>query len=126
MGRARPAALVMTFATARAPLRSILPRIVDDLAPDGAWWACWPKRSSGWATELTETTVRDLVLPSGLVDIKVCAVTNIWSGLKFVRRVKDRDRARPFDQVARRANRLGARTGAVRTPDAERPRRPAS
>jgi hypothetical protein len=53
-------------------------------------WVSWPKKSSGVATDLNENDVRDIGLAAGLVDIKVCAVTDVWSGLKFVRRVKDR------------------------------------
>ena len=53
-------------------------------------WVSWPKRSSGVATDLDGNTVREIGLAAGLVDVKVCAVTEVWSGLKFVRRVKDR------------------------------------
>ena len=53
-------------------------------------WVSWPKKSSGVATDLTENVVREIGLDAGLVDVKVCAVTEVWSGLKFVRRVKDR------------------------------------
>jgi hypothetical protein len=53
-------------------------------------WASWPKKSSGVATDLNEGIVREIGLDAGLVDVKVCAVTEVWSGLKFVRRVKDR------------------------------------
>ena len=54
------------------------------IAPDGMIWVSWPKRSSGVATDLTDVAVRDIALAAGLVDIKVCAVNEIWSGLKFV------------------------------------------
>lgn len=53
-------------------------------------WVSWPKKASGIPTDLTENDVRDIGLDAGLVDVKVCAVTEVWSGLKFVRRVKDR------------------------------------
>jgi hypothetical protein len=53
-------------------------------------WVSWPKKSSGVATDLTENNVRDIGLVAGLVDVKVCAVSEVWSGLKFVRRLKDR------------------------------------
>jgi hypothetical protein len=53
-------------------------------------WISWPKRTSGVATDVTETVVREIGLANGLVDVKVCAVDATWSGLKFVRRVKDR------------------------------------
>ena len=60
------------------------------LTPAGMLWACWPKKASGVATDLNENIVREIGLAAGLVDVKVCAVTDVWSGLKFVRRVKDR------------------------------------
>jgi hypothetical protein len=56
----------------------------------GRLWVCWPKKSSGVATDLTENVVRMFGLAEGLVDVKVCAIDETWSGLAFVRRVKDR------------------------------------
>jgi hypothetical protein len=53
-------------------------------------WVSWPKKSSGVATDLDENIIREIGLAAGLVDVKVCAVTDVWSGLKFVRRVQDR------------------------------------
>jgi Protein of unknown function (DUF3052) len=64
--------------------------IASLLAPAGMLWISWPKKSSGVPTDLTENIVRDIGLAAGLVDVKVCAVTDVWSGLKFVRRLKDR------------------------------------
>ena len=60
------------------------------LPPDGAIWVAWPKRSSGVETDVTEDTLRDLFLPSGMVDNKVCAIDDIWSGLRFVVRKENR------------------------------------
>jgi hypothetical protein len=60
------------------------------LPPDGAIWVAWPKRSSGVETDITEDTLRDLFLPTGMVDNKVCAIDNIWSGLRFVVRKENR------------------------------------
>lgn len=60
------------------------------LPPDGAIWVAWPKRSSGVETDITEDTLRDLFLPSGMVDNKVCAIDDIWSGLRFVVRKENR------------------------------------
>jgi hypothetical protein len=65
-------------------------RISKQLAPAGMLWVSWPKKSSGVLTDLDDNVVREIGLAAGLVDVKVCAVTEIWSGLKFVRRVKDR------------------------------------
>lgn len=60
------------------------------LAKNGALWACWPKRTSGVITDLSESGVRHAGLASGLVDVKVCAIDETWSGLRFVYRLKDR------------------------------------
>ena len=60
------------------------------LKKDGMLWISWPKKSSGVATDLDENIIRDFGLKNGLVDVKVCAVDDVWSGLKFVYRIKDR------------------------------------
>jgi hypothetical protein len=78
------------FATSRAELRRALPRLRRALSQNGLLWISWPKRTSGVATDVTEDEVRALGLASGLVDVKVCAVDEVWSGLKFVYRLKDR------------------------------------
>jgi hypothetical protein len=62
------------------------------MRPDATVWVSWPKKSSGVATDITEDTIRDVALPMGLVDIKVCAVDNVWSGLKLVVRKERRER----------------------------------
>ena len=80
------------FATARVQLQSDLASAARRLEPGGMLWISWPKKSSGVATDITEGTLRELALPLGLVDVKVCAVTQVWSGLKFVWRVDRRAR----------------------------------
>ncbi len=80
----------MMFTKSKAELERDFTRISKILAPAGMLWVSWPKKSSGVATDLNENTVREIGLAAGLVDVKVCAVTEVWSGLKFVRRVKDR------------------------------------
>jgi len=65
-------------------------RAAKALAPAGMLWISWPKKSPGVATDLTENIIRETGLAIGLVDVKVCAVTDVWSGLKFVIPVKDR------------------------------------
>lgn len=80
----------MTFTKSRAELTKDFSRMEKALAPAGMFWVSWPKKSSGVTTDLTENVVREIGLKAGLVDVKVCAVTEIWSGLKFVRRLKDR------------------------------------
>jgi hypothetical protein len=82
----------MIFVNNRAVLEKQFSRFAKRLAPTGMLWVSWPKKSSGVATDLTENVVRDIGLEAGLVDVKVCAVTEIWSGLKFVIRVKDREK----------------------------------
>jgi hypothetical protein len=80
----------MVFTKSRVELESELPRIAKGLASAGMVWIGWPKKTSGVATDLNENIVRDTGLGTGLVDVKVCAITEVWSGLKFVRRLKDR------------------------------------
>jgi hypothetical protein len=76
--------IVLLFTTRRARLERRLPALIAAIAPAGAVWVCWPKRASGVPTDVTEDVIRDVVLPSGLVDVKVCAVSEVWSGLKLV------------------------------------------
>ncbi|HVI79848.1 MAG TPA: hypothetical protein VM715_17115 [Candidatus Acidoferrum sp.] len=85
-----PLDFAMLFTKSSAELRREFPRIAKALAPAGMLWISWPKKTSGVATDLNENVVREIGLAAGLVDVKVCAVTEVWSGLKFVRRVKDR------------------------------------
>jgi hypothetical protein len=80
----------MVFTKSKTTLTKEFKRIEKSLAPAGMLWVSWPKKSSGVITDLDENIVREIGLAAGLVDVKVCAVTEIWSGLKFVRRVKDR------------------------------------
>jgi hypothetical protein len=80
---ASPAA-VHLFVTRRAALAVELQEWRRRLAPDGFLWVSWPKKASGVATDLTEDGIRELALPLGFVDVKVCAVTDVWSGLKLV------------------------------------------
>ena len=81
---------VFLFAKSRAVLERDLIAAARNLAPAGMLWVSWPKKSSGVTTDLDENLVRATGLGAGLVDIKVCAVTDIWSGLKFVIPVKNR------------------------------------
>jgi len=85
-----PLDFVQVFTRSKTELTKEFKRITRQLAPAGMFWASWPKKSSGVATDLDENIVRETGLAAGLVDVKVCAVTEVWSGLKFVRRVKDR------------------------------------
>lgn len=78
------------FTTSRADLERRFGALQRALASAGMLWVSWPKRASGVPTDMTEDVVREVALARGLVDVKVCAVDNTWSGLKLVRRVKDR------------------------------------
>jgi hypothetical protein len=85
-----PLDFVMIFVKSQAELRKQFPQFARQLAPAGMLWVSWPKKSSGVTTDVAENDVRGIGLEAGLVDVKVCAVSEIWSGLKFVIRVKDR------------------------------------
>ena len=81
---------IFLFAKSCAGLEFELVSASKALAPAGMLWISWPKKSSGLATDLTENVIRQSGLDAGLVDVKVCAVTDVWSGLKFVIPVKNR------------------------------------
>jgi hypothetical protein len=87
----RPASgmnFVHLFATDAYGLMTRLNACREKIAPDAVVWISWPKKTSGVASDLTENLIRGMVLPTGLVDIKVCAVDEVWSGLKFMIRKK--------------------------------------
>lgn len=72
------------FCDRKADLAKQLEAARGTLKPDGAVWVSWPKKASKVATDITEDTIRELCLPLGFVDVKVCAVSEVWSGLKLV------------------------------------------
>lgn len=72
------------FVTARSDLAVILAELRHQIAPDGHIWVSWPEKGSGVPTDITEDTIREVCLPMGFVDTKVCAVDETWSGLKLV------------------------------------------
>ena len=76
--------LVHVFTTERAVLGKTLKSCRDRLDPQATVWVSWPKKSAKVPTDITEDTIRELALPLGFVDVKVCAVTDVWSGLKLV------------------------------------------
>jgi hypothetical protein len=82
--------VVLAFCPDRARLAKRLPALIGRTTPTGAVWIAWPKRSSGVPTDLTEDGIREIALPLGVVDVKVCAVDDTWSGLKLVRRLTNR------------------------------------
>jgi hypothetical protein len=81
-----PLDVVVAFFTSRSKLKALWPRLTKAAAPNGYVWVAWPKRASGLATDITETALREDLLPSGWVDNKVCAIDGTWSGLRFVLR----------------------------------------
>jgi hypothetical protein len=80
----------LAFATSSRAFGAALAKLEPRLATDGMIWAAWPKKASGVATDLGEEAVRGAGLALGLVDVKVCAIDTTWSGLKLVRRLRDR------------------------------------
>jgi hypothetical protein len=85
-----PIAAAHVFATERAFLDATLSRLRQELKQDGFIWVSWPKKSSKVATDITEDRIREIALPLGFVDVKVCAVSEVWSGLKLVIRKSER------------------------------------
>ena len=90
----QPLDFAMMFTKKKSDLKSEFSRVAKQLAPGGMLWVSWPKKSSGVATDLDENQVRRIGLEAGLVDVKVCAVSEVWSGLKFVIRRQDRGKSR--------------------------------
>ena len=83
--------VALVFTTAEADLRKRMPAVCRALVANGGLWVCWPKRASKVPTDLTEDVVRRAGFDHGLVDNKVCAVSEVWSGLRLVVRLSDRD-----------------------------------
>lgn len=101
-----PLDFIQFFTTSRRELAAHFPALARALAPAGMVWISWPKRAAKVATDVTEDVVRAVALAGGLVDVKVCAVDGTWSGLKLVRRLKDRAAAqRPRPTRASKASR---------------------
>jgi hypothetical protein len=91
LGRVKGAfEVVVAFFEAEADFKRQLPKLEAAIVDSGGIWIAWPKRSSGVATDMTEDVVRKHALPRGLVDNKVCAIDEIWSGLRLVIRVENR------------------------------------
>jgi len=88
-----PFDFIFLFASSQAEFRPLLRKMTKALAPAGMLWASWPKKASGVPTDLTEDVIRQCGLKASLVDVKVCAVTDVWSGLKFVIPLKDRPKS---------------------------------
>jgi hypothetical protein len=88
----QPLDFALLFVKSEKDLKEKFSHLGSKLKPSGMMWVAWPKKSSGVATDLSFTNVQSIGLAAGLVDVKICAVDDIWSGLKFVFRLKDRIR----------------------------------
>jgi hypothetical protein len=82
--------VIVAFMTQRSELEAELPRLRARMAPACGLWIAWPKRASGVPTDLTDDVVREVALPTGLVDNKVCAIDQTWTGLRLVIRRENR------------------------------------
>jgi Protein of unknown function (DUF3052) len=89
------------FATRQSDLAALLQRALNSMRPDAAVWVSWPKKAAGVPSDISEDAIRALALPTGLVDIKVCAVDETWSGLKLVLRRTERAASRTPRRAAR-------------------------
>jgi len=97
-----PLDVIVLFAPQASVLRSRLPVLIKRLQAAGGLWIAWPKKASGVPTDLGDAQVRAAGLAAGLVDNKVCAIDDTWSGLRFVFRLKDRPKAAPAKKHGRR------------------------
>ena len=88
--RSGDADVIVAFFTAAARLRGRFAMLKGKIKQDGALWIAWPKKAAKQRTDLDENVIREIGLAAGLVDVKVCAVDETWSGLKFVYRLRDR------------------------------------
>jgi hypothetical protein len=96
-GASSPASAVIAFVAALAGLRESLPILAQRIYPDGAVWIAWPRRAGGHDSDIREQDIRDVALPLGLVDVKVAALDDDWSGLRLVWRL-ERRRASPVSR----------------------------
>jgi hypothetical protein len=88
-----PYDVIVLFAQTRSEVGRRYRKLAAKLEPNGRLWICWPKRSSGIPTDITDNSLREIILPSGLVDNKGAAIDEKWSGLQFVWRLKNRPAA---------------------------------
>jgi hypothetical protein len=110
LSRLAPFDLALSFVGSVQALTATLAKLEPILSPDGMIWIAWPKRTSGVATDLSENAVRDKALALGLADVKVCAIDRTWSGLKLVRRLRDRAKQTPRNADASKRAALKARS----------------
>ena len=94
-GSGKPLDFAQLFVKREKELKTKFSRYAKRLNASGMLWVSWPKKSSGVSTDLSENIVRTIGLDAGLVDVKICAVDEVWSGLKFVYRLQDRAKVKP-------------------------------
>ena len=107
--------VVVVFVRQRAELAPQLAACRARLAQDGGLWIAWPKKASGVPTDIVEDTIREVALPTGLVDNKVCAIDDTWSGLRLVIRKELREPAAKAGQKSPRAAKLAPKVSSVGT-----------
>ncbi|HEV2887646.1 MAG TPA: hypothetical protein VGX49_12090 [Jatrophihabitans sp.] len=90
VAEAGPADVILSFFRSAAELSERLPALAASIYPDGALWIAWPRRAGGHRSDITENLLRDQALPLGIVDVKVAALDEDWSALRFVWRVENR------------------------------------
>jgi len=93
VGARGSADLIVSFFTSASKLSTRLPILVKRIYPEGALWIAWPRRAGGHSSDITDNIVRDLALPLGVVDVKIAAIDDDWSGLRLVWRVSNRGRS---------------------------------
>ena len=91
----KPLDFAQLFVKSEKKLKTKFSEYAKRLNASGMLWVSWPKKSSGVSTDLSENIVREIGLAAGLVDVKICAVDEVWSGLKFVFRLEDRAKVKP-------------------------------
>jgi hypothetical protein len=101
--------VALLFVKSRADLEKRFMKVASGLKPAGGLWVAWPKKASGVPTDMTEHAVRDVALPKGLVDNKVCAIDDVWSGLRLVYRLENRPPATKAEQARNDATRAPSR-----------------
>ena len=107
-----PLDIVVAFHARRSGLETNWPSLVSAVVPEGAIWICWPKKASGVETDITDDVVREVVLPKGWVDNKVCAIDDTWTALRFV--VRKQVRKKRSGGPNKPAKLLGRKPGAHR------------
>jgi hypothetical protein len=90
-----PADVIISFFDAAKPLPARLPGLAERIFPNGMLWVAWPRRAGGHASDITDNVVRAHALPIGLVDVKIAALDEDWSGMRLVWRLENRSRLAP-------------------------------